>query len=371
MRPSSSAQKAFAEWREWPIRERAQVLYKLRELMVATSRSSLARQPRERQDLRRGQGRGREGHRVRRVRLLAAEPRRRQPARGEPRRRVRASCTSRSASSRASRPSTSRSWSRCGCSRRPSWAATRSSSSRASRCRCRHAPRASCSPRRACPTGVFNIVQGGRDVVEAFCDHPGIKAVGFVGSTKVAKLVYGARRRATASARSASAARRTTSSWCPTPTSSHRENVVASFTGCAGQRCMAASVLLAVGDCRHILDAVKARAAKIGWARHRPGHQPRRPEAHPRLHRRRREARAPRSCSTAAASAAPTAATGSARRSSTALHAPTCPPAEEIFGPVLSIIRVPNIDEALEIENANPYGNASRVYTTSGDVARA
>ncbi len=44
--------------------------------------------------------------------------------------------------------------------------------------------------------------------------------------------------------------------------------------------------------------------------------------------------------------------------------------AEEIFGPVLSIVRVPNIDKALEIENKSPYGNAASVYTTSGDVAR-
>jgi malonate-semialdehyde dehydrogenase (acetylating) / methylmalonate-semialdehyde dehydrogenase len=43
---------------------------------------------------------------------------------------------------------------------------------------------------------------------------------------------------------------------------------------------------------------------------------------------------------------------------------------EEIFGPVLSILRVPNLEKAIEIENANPYGNASSIYTSSGDVAR-
>ena len=43
---------------------------------------------------------------------------------------------------------------------------------------------------------------------------------------------------------------------------------------------------------------------------------------------------------------------------------------EEIFGPVLSIVRVPNLEAALALENSNPYGNASAVYTTSGDVAR-
>jgi malonate-semialdehyde dehydrogenase (acetylating)/methylmalonate-semialdehyde dehydrogenase len=68
------------------------------------------------------------------------------------------------------------------------------------------------------PKGVFNIVQGGREVVEALCDHPKIKAVGFVGldEGREARVRAG---RPRASGRSASAARRTTSSWCPTPTS--------------------------------------------------------------------------------------------------------------------------------------------------------
>ena len=67
------------------------------------------------------------------------------------------------------------------------------------------------------PDGIFQVVQGGREAVEALCDHPGIGAFGFVGSTRVAKLVYG-RACMTASAPCAWAAPRTTSSSSPTPT---------------------------------------------------------------------------------------------------------------------------------------------------------
>jgi malonate-semialdehyde dehydrogenase (acetylating)/methylmalonate-semialdehyde dehydrogenase len=113
------------------------------------------------------------------------------------------------------------------------------------------------------PAGVFNIVQGGRTVVEALCDHPGIKALGFVGSTKVAKAVYG---RASMSGKRALCLGGAKNHLFVVPDADvavTAENVVASFTGCAGQRCMAASVLLAVGDVDHILSAVRERAAKM------------------------------------------------------------------------------------------------------------
>ena len=113
------------------------------------------------------------------------------------------------------------------------------------------------------PDGVFNIVHGGADAVNGLGDHPGIKAVGFVGSTRVAKLLYG---------RGASAGK---SMLCLGGAKNHliiapdadpaltAQNVVASFTGCAGQRCMAASVLLAVGDVDKILEDIFVQARKL------------------------------------------------------------------------------------------------------------
>src|SRR5215203_5520177 len=113
------------------------------------------------------------------------------------------------------------------------------------------------------PDGVFNIVNGGKETVEAICDHPDIEAVSFVGSTKVAKLVY---------QRSTNALKRCVAlggaknhlfvlpDANPTMTAT---NVTASMTGCAGQRCMAASAMLAVGDVNPIIDQICEEARKV------------------------------------------------------------------------------------------------------------
>jgi malonate-semialdehyde dehydrogenase (acetylating)/methylmalonate-semialdehyde dehydrogenase len=220
------------------------------------------------------------------------------------------------------------------------------------------------------PKGVFNIVQGGQAVVEAFCDHPGIKAVGFVGSTRVAKSVYG---RASTNGKRALCLGGAKNHLIVVPDADVDvtvENVVASFTGCAGQRCMAASVLLAVGDCDHILDAIKARAAKM-----KAGH-----DLGPIINDASQK-RIVGYIDDAEKRGAKVVLDGRGQRGTDSGYwvgatildgMSTDIPAgkEEIFGPVLSVIRVPNIEKALEIENANPYGNASSVYTTSGDIAR-
>lgn len=220
------------------------------------------------------------------------------------------------------------------------------------------------------PKGVFNVVQGGREVVEAICDHPGIKAVGFVGSTKVAKLVY---------ARAGSHGKR---ALCLGGAKNHlvvvpdadveltTENVVASFTGCAGQRCMAASVLLAVGKVDHILDRVKDRAAKIV-----PGKDlgPVITDAAQKRITGFIDDAEKRGAKVVLDGRNAKAVDGGYWVGPTIIdHCTLDMPAakEEIFGPVLSVVRVESIEKALDIENANPYGNASSVYTSSGDIAR-
>ncbi|HCH63324.1 MAG: methylmalonate-semialdehyde dehydrogenase (CoA acylating) [Deltaproteobacteria bacterium] len=220
------------------------------------------------------------------------------------------------------------------------------------------------------PDGIFNVVQGGREAVEALCDHPGIGAFGFVGSTRVAKLVYG---------RSAMAGKR---SLCLGGAKNHlivvpdadlevaAGNIVASFTGCAGQRCMAAANLLAVGDVEHILDEIKKRAAALTLGEDLGAINS--AESITRI----------RGYIDGAVSDGATLAVdgrGSKVNDSGYWLGPTIidgvtkeqvAAREEIFGPVLSIIRVKDLSEALAIENGNPYGNASAVYTTSGEVAR-
>lgn len=219
------------------------------------------------------------------------------------------------------------------------------------------------------PKGVLNLVQGGKEVVEALCDHPKIKAFGFVGSTRVAKAVYG---RASATGKRAVCLGGAKNHLIVVPDADvavTADNVVASFMGCAGQRCMAASVLIAVGDVEHIIKAVVERAAKIVTG---TDMGPVTTEAALK--------RIVGYVDNAEKSGVKVLLDGRGVKASpgywvgpTILDnvSPEMPSGcEEIFGPVLSIIRVPNLERAIEIENANPYGNAACIYTTSGDVAR-
>ncbi len=230
------------------------------------------------------------------------------------------------------------------------------------------------------PPGIFSLVQGGKEVVEALCDHPGVAALGFVGSTRVARAVY---------ARACAAGKR---ALCLGGAKNHLllvpdadpevavENIVASFTGCAGQRCMAASVLLAVGEAGDLDPLLKRVAARAAAIRLGPEMGPvttaaaverlngaiaRAAESGARLLVDGR-GQVPESAAANGESSGwwigPTILDGVAPGSEAAC--------EELFGPVLSIVRVPTLEAALRIEGANPYGNAATVYTTSGDVAR-
>lgn len=220
------------------------------------------------------------------------------------------------------------------------------------------------------PKGVFNVVNGGKEVVEAICDHEDIRAVGFVGSTRVAKIVYG---RAAATGKTALALGGAKNHLIIVPDADEDltvENVVASFTGCAGQRCMAASVLLAVGDVDPLVDKIADAAAKLQCGQ----------EIGAIVNESSVE-RIVGYIDDAEKRGAKVRVDGRGQKPSedgywvgpTILDnvTPDMPAGhEEIFGPVLSIVRVDTLDEAIELENANPYGNASAIYTTNGDTAR-
>jgi len=113
------------------------------------------------------------------------------------------------------------------------------------------------------PDGVFNVVNGGKEVVEAICDHPDIEAVSFVGSTKVAKIVY---KRATSNLKRCVALGGAKNHLIVLPDANPEmtaNNVVASMSGCAGQRCMAASVMVGVDKVQHIIDKMVDEAKKL------------------------------------------------------------------------------------------------------------
>src|SRR4026209_1974484 len=103
------------------------------------------------------------------------------------------------------------------------------------------------------PDGVFQVVHGGRETVEALCDHSGIAAISFVGSTKVAKVVY---RRGTSNLKRVLALGGAKNHLIVMPDADVEmasSNIVASMSGCAGQRCMAASGMGAVSKTDHVI----------------------------------------------------------------------------------------------------------------------
>ena len=222
------------------------------------------------------------------------------------------------------------------------------------------------------PDGVFNIVNGGQATVEAICDHPGIEAITFVGSTRVAKVVY---RRGTASLKRVLALGGAKNHLIVMPDAEPEmtsSNVVASMSGCAGQRCMAASVMMAVGKSDHIIERMVAlvRAMvpgkNIGPVISR--------EAKQRIERYITEAEEQgakvlvdgRGCSVKG-------------RENGYFVGPTLIDyvrpemriaQEEVFGPVMTIIRAKDVGEAIDVQRRSKYGNAASIFTESGGVAR-
>ena len=209
-------------------------------------------------------------------------------------------------------------------------------------------------------------------MVEAICDHPGIEAVSFVGSTKVARIVYS---RATSNYKRCLALGGAKNHLLVLPDAIPQmtaSNIAASMSGCAGQRCMAASAMVAVGQVDHIIEKICDEARKIV-----PGvnlgsviNQ----EAKERIERYITEAEK----QGAKILVDGRNATAAGKEKGTYVG-PTvidfvtpdmAAAKEEIFGPVLSIIRVNTVDEALAIENRSPYGNAAAVFTQNGGMAK-
>ena len=222
------------------------------------------------------------------------------------------------------------------------------------------------------PDGVFNVVHGDVEIVEAICDHPGIEAVSFVGSTKVAKIVY---QRATNHYKRCLALGGAKNHLMVMPDAipgMTAQNVAASMSGCAGQRCMAASAMVAVGEVDHIIQKIVEEAKKII-----PG------ENLGAVISKESKERIERYITEAEQQGAHVLVDGRGAsvngKEGGSYVGPTvidfvqpgmAVAKEEIFGPVISIMRTKTVDEALAIENANPYGNAASVFTQNGGVAR-
>jgi malonate-semialdehyde dehydrogenase (acetylating) / methylmalonate-semialdehyde dehydrogenase len=222
------------------------------------------------------------------------------------------------------------------------------------------------------PDGVFNVVHGGRDAAEAILDHPDIEAVSFVGSTPVAKEVY---RRGTAALKRVLALGGAKNHVIVMPDADPEMaagGVLAAMSGCTGQRCMAASVMVAVSATDHIVDRLVTQARAMVAGR----------DVGPVISRQAKE-RIERAITEAEAAGATVLVDGRGAvvpgREDGFYVGPTVIDGvrpdmriaqEEVFGPVLAIVRTRDLDEALEVENASPFGNAASIFTESGGVAR-
>lgn len=222
------------------------------------------------------------------------------------------------------------------------------------------------------PDGVFNVVNGKREIVENICDHPAIKGVSFVGSTKVAKIVY---KRASANLKRCIALGGAKNHLIVLPDANEAmtaKDVAASMSGCAGQRCMASSAMVGVGAVDHIIEKLCVEARKIIPGENLGSVISK--EAKERIERYITEAE--KAGARILVDGRNASVAGNEKGfyvGPTVIDHVTPDMAiarEEVFGPVLSIMRTDTIDEAIKIENSSDYGNAAGVYTQSGGLAR-
>ena len=223
------------------------------------------------------------------------------------------------------------------------------------------------------PDGVFSVVNGSRDAVESICDHPDIKAVAFVGSSNVAKIVYS---RSSANGKRALCLGGAKNHMIVVPDAdqdSTAKGLLASSMGSAGQRCMAASVAVGVADIDPIIEQLveEAKAFELGIDMGTIISR----SALDRItsYIDDAEKMGAQVLVDGREATPPAGYENGYWLGVTVLDGvdPDWPCAkEEIFGPVLSIIRTETLEDAMRIENDNQYGNAAAVFTTSGDVAK-
>ena len=229
------------------------------------------------------------------------------------------------------------------------------------------------------PAGVFNVVHGDKVAVDAILDHPGVEAVSFVGSTPIARYIY---ERGTAAGKRVQALGGAKNHAIVLPDADldfTAEHLVAAGYGSAGQRCMAISAVVAVGD---VADRLMPKLAEL-TARLRVGPgQEETSDLGPLVTPEARDRVVGYIDGGVEAGATPVV---DGRGATVEGHedgfyvGPTLLDGvrtdmqvytDEVFGPVLVVLRVDTADEAIDLVNANPFGNGTAIFTSSGQAAR-
>ena len=230
------------------------------------------------------------------------------------------------------------------------------------------------------PAGVLNVVHGGREAVDAILDHPVIKAVSFVGSTPIAKYVHERGTRSGKRVQAAGGAKNFVLVMPDADVSPTATGVLEAAFGCAGERCMAGSTAIAIGKAAdtflpQLVDAVSK--IKVGPTDRDPEAQMGAvitPEHKSRV------------CDLITQAAAAGARPLTDGRTTKVAAAPggffvgptvldhvrpgMVTMKEEVFGPVLNVVRMDDLDAAIELANSSPYGNGAAIFTRSGKAAR-
>src|SRR5579863_761989 len=212
------------------------------------------------------------------------------------------------------------------------------------------------------PDGVFNVLQGDRVAVNRLLDHPDVKAISFVGSTPVAKAIYEAGTRNGKRVQALGGAKNHMVVLPDADIPMAADAAVSAAFGSSGERCMSISVVVAVGSAADpLIEAVQERMARIK-----------------REHRDRVASYVANAVAEGATVAVDGRQDAASRRQGFFLGLSLLDRVkpgmrcyeDEIFGPVLSIVRAASYDEALRIINENPYGNGTAIFTRDGGAAR-
>ena len=229
------------------------------------------------------------------------------------------------------------------------------------------------------PAGVFNVVHGDKVAVDAILDHPDIAAVSFVGSTPIARYIYETGTKAGKRVQALGGAKNHMIVLPDADIEMAADAAVSAGYGSAGERCMAIATIVAVGDSADpLVEAIKARLPGITVG---PGSDPA-SEMGPLVTRQHRDKVASYLDSGPAQGATVVTdgrdhplydeSDGFFLGVSLIDHVTPAMDAykDEIFGPVLTVMRVKTYEEALDLINSNPYGNGTAIFTRDGGAAR-